>query len=81
MVDIEPAEVAARALAGSDPRGDAAVRLWLDLIARFSRDMALTFLATGGVYLAGGILPRLARLIDGPAFRAAFEDHPTIGAA
>lgn len=75
--DIGPAEVTALALAGSDPRATQAVRLWLDYLARFSRDMALAFLATGGVYLAGGILPRLARLIDGPAFRAAFEAHPT----
>lgn len=73
---LEPAEVAARALAGSDPLAGAAVQLWLDLLARFAGAMALTFLATGGVYLAGGILPQLRRLIDPVRFRAAFEDHP-----
>ena len=72
---IEPAEIAARALAGSDPVAVEAMRLWLSLMARFCGDMALSFMATGGVYLAGGILPRVRSLIDAPVFRAAFEDN------
>ena len=32
------------------------------------------FLATGGVYLAGGIFPRILNLLNEPEFRAAFEN-------
>ena len=58
------------------------VDLYVRLIARFAGDIAITFLATGGVTLAGGILPRIAPIIDHAAFRTAFEkkepvDHLT----
>jgi glucokinase len=49
------------------------IREFLRLLARFAGDMALTFGATGGVYLSGGILPRIAPLLDADAFRAAFD--------
>lgn len=44
------------------------------LAGRLAGDMALAFLARGGVTLAGGILPRIVDLLDERAFRAAFED-------
>ncbi len=75
--DCDPATVSTLALSGADHEARMAVRRWLDALAHFSRDMALTFLATGGVYLAGGILPQMCDLIDGDAFRASFETHPT----
>ncbi|MEJ1937836.1 glucokinase, partial [Nostoc sp. NIES-2111] len=49
------------------------IRQFLRLLARFAGDMALTFGSTGGVYLSGGILPRIAPLLDADAFRAAFD--------
>jgi len=70
-----PAEVVAAALGGEDELALRCVRIWLRLIARFAGDMALTFMASGGVTLAGGILPRLAGLIDADAFRAAFAHN------
>ncbi|QCI66831.1 glucokinase [Phreatobacter stygius] len=70
---IDQAAVVARALAGPEgPEGDS-VRLFWRLIGRFAGDLALIYAATGGVTLAGGILPRIAPLIDDKAFRAAFE--------
>ena len=58
-----------------DPRGDEAetVRMFWRLVARFSGDMALAFLARGGVTLSGGVLPRVVELLDDVAFRGAFE--------
>lgn len=55
--------------------GDAreSLRLLWRLTARFAGDMAVTFLARGGVTLAGGVLPRLVDLLNEPAFRAVFE--------
>jgi glucokinase len=43
------------------------------IVARFAGDMGVTFVATGGVTLAGGVLPRILDLIDEAAFRRAFE--------
>ena len=59
----------------ADPAGPEArtVALFLRLLAGFAGDMTLAFAATGGVWLGGGILPRLQPLIDPVAFRAAFE--------
>ncbi len=71
----DAAEIIRRALAGGDPVAATAVQTQLSLLARFAGDMALTFMATGGVFLAGGVLPRLAGLIDHRRFRAEFSDN------
>jgi glucokinase len=58
------------------PRGEEAAALehcWR-LVARFAGDLALAFLAKGGVTLAGGILPRIAEFCQPAEFRAAFEN-------
>ena len=55
------------------------VRLFWRLTARFAGDMAITFMADGGIVLAGGVLPRLASLIEPAAFRAAFERKAPVG--
>ena len=69
----EPQTVTAAALA--DPEGEAAtsLRLYWRIVARFAGDMAVTFVATGGLTLAGGVLPRVVRFLDEAAFRQAFE--------
>jgi glucokinase len=61
-----------RALAGEAEEIET-VRLFWRLVARLSGDLALTFLATGGVSLAGGILPRIVKLLDQADFRRTFE--------
>lgn len=53
---------------------DEALHLFARLLGRFAGDLALAFDATGGVFIAGGIAPRIAELLDGGAFRSAFED-------
>ena len=69
----EPQAVTAAALA--DPDGEAAtsLRLYWRIVARFAGDMAVTFVATGGVTLSGGVLPRVVDFLDEAAFRQAFE--------
>ncbi len=52
------------------------MQLYLDLLARFTGDMAVTFLPKGGVFIAGGIVPRLKPLLDPARFRMIFEAHP-----
>ena len=82
---LDPAETpAARigdaALKGSDPEAVAAVRTFLHILARYAGDVALIVKATGGVYLAGGVLQRLSSLIEPENFRQAFEDKAPFAA-
>jgi glucokinase len=71
--NVEPATVTAAATA--DPNGEeaASVRLYWHIVARFAGDMAVTFVATGGLTLSGGVLPRVVDFLDEAAFRQAFE--------
>jgi glucokinase len=69
----EAADVTARARAG-DPVAAETVRRFCTILGAVCGDFALAYGAVGGVYLAGGIAPRMmAELSDG-GFRAAFED-------
>src|SRR4051812_5195491 len=56
------------ALAGSSEEVET-VRFFWRFVARLSGDLALTFMATGGINLAGGILPRIVDLLDPVEFR------------
>ena len=54
----------------------AAVQTFVGLLGRFAGDVALTFKAIGGVYLAGGVALKIGDMLDPALFRAAFENHP-----
>lgn len=64
---------AAQITASDDPLCAETVEVFLALLGGFAGGVALTFGARGGVYLGGGVLPRLAPRIAGSAFRARFE--------
>lgn len=66
------ADCTGAALAG-DPIAEEAVELFLTYLGRVAGDLALLFLAKGGVYIAGGIVPRVATRLASSAFRDAFE--------
>lgn len=68
----QPAEISSAALAGSDPLASAALRLWLECYGAFAGDLAMHWLARGGVYLAGGIAAKLLPHIDSSPFSEAF---------
>jgi glucokinase len=72
---LRPRTIVGQALAG-DASAQATIRLFTRLLGRFAGDIALTFKATGGVYLGGGVVRRLGSLLDAGIFRAAFEGHP-----
>ncbi|WP_244633274.1 glucokinase [Methylobacterium radiotolerans] len=60
--------------ARSDPVAREAVHQFARLLGRFAGDMALMFSATGGVFLAGGIAPRIVDVLRGETFGHAFKD-------
>lgn len=69
----QPAEVVDRASRGDDVPAREALDLFLAGLATTAGNLALTLGAAGGVYLCGGILPRLDENLDAAAFRARFE--------
>jgi glucokinase len=72
---LVPARDAAAIAAAADtcPVAAETLDLFLDLLAGFAGDMALAWGARGGVFLAGGIVPRLAERIHVATFRSRFE--------
>jgi glucokinase len=65
---------------GEDRRAAEAIAWYLELLGRFAGSLALTVGATGGVYLAGGVLPRLAGQLPGSHFLAGFNDRGPLAA-
>ena len=70
---LPAADITARALAGSDQRCTEAVALFCSLLGSVAGNLALTLGARGGVYIGGGIVPRLGALFEASAFRERFE--------
>jgi glucokinase len=63
--------------AGSGPRSAlcaSAIELFASILGAEAGNLALKVLATGGVYIAGGIPPRILRALEGGTFLAAFRD-------
>ncbi|MEE4185855.1 MAG: glucokinase [Gammaproteobacteria bacterium] len=65
-------EVVGQWIAGETPSGRHTARVFAELLATVASDLALTFDARGGVYLGGGILPRLGAAFPVAAFTARF---------
>ena len=70
----EPAAISAAAMDGSDAVSVATLDLFCRVLGRVAGDLALTFLAHGGVHIGGGITQKIAPFVQASAFRAAFED-------
>jgi glucokinase len=70
---LVPNEVINRGLAKSDSVAAKALELFVGWLGAFAGDAALLCGARGGVYLGGGIAPRIAELLCTGAFRHAFE--------
>jgi glucokinase len=71
-VPIDPADITARAAAG-DARCRHVVELFCAIFGSVAGDMALALGAWDGVYLSGGLVPRLIADLHRPAFRERFE--------
>lgn len=69
-----PADITAAALDGSKPSCARAVQVFLSIMGSVAGDIALAHGATGGIFLGGGVLPRIAALIPASNFRERFVD-------
>ncbi|HEY8573816.1 glucokinase [Phenylobacterium sp.] len=57
-----------------DPLAEAALERFCAIMGSVAGDIALTFGARGGVYVSGGIGPKIADRLAASSFRARFED-------
>ena len=70
--DAQPADITAGAEAG-DALCVRAIELFCDVFGSVAGDMTLALGAWDGVYLSGGLVPRLLSELQRSAFRARFE--------
>lgn len=68
-----PEEIAMRAQSGACAISREVVTLFAGWLGAFAGDLALTFGARGGIYIAGGIVPQWGALFDEALFRERFE--------
>ena len=69
---LDPAEVGTRAL-GGDEQATATINMFFAFLGTVASDLAVTAGAFGGVYIAGGIVPRYLEQLAASDFRRRFE--------
>ena len=69
-----PEDVTQQGLSGENAQARETLELFATHLGRAAGDIALVFMAYGGVYLAGGITARIAPVLRGGRFRDAFLD-------
>lgn len=70
----DPAQVSARGLGADDALAREALEVFCAVLGAVAGDVALAFGARGGVFIGGGIAPRLLPLLRSGRFRERFED-------
>ncbi|MBV2191853.1 MAG: glucokinase, partial [Azonexus sp.] len=63
-----PETIGQAALDGNDPLASETLRLWLECYGAFAGDLAMHWLACGGIYLAGGLAAKLLPHVDTQPF-------------
>jgi glucokinase len=67
-------EITHRALEGGDPLCDETIEAFCAMLGTAAANLAVTQGAFGGIYIGGGIVPRLGNRFDQSTFRRRFED-------
>lgn len=67
------AEISKRGLAGTDPICEMSLALFCSVLGAVAGNLGLAILATGGIFVAGGIAPRILAYLQKGGFREAFE--------
>ena len=69
---FEPADISRRAISGEDPIAVEAVEIFCALLGTVAGNLALTAGTRGGVFIAGGIVPKMGEFFDHSQFRPRF---------
>lgn len=70
---LEAPEIVGRALSGSDRLCDQTLECFCSMLGTVAGNLALTLSALGGIYIGGGIVPRLGERFARSGFRQRFE--------
>lgn len=71
---LTPGQISEYAVSGECDDCYQALSLFCELMGRFAGNLALNMGTFGGVYIAGGIVPRFLEFLNASNFRMAFED-------
>jgi len=75
MKQGDPAAAISRAaLDGTDALAEKTLDLWIKVYGAEASNLALKAMATGGLFLAGGISPKILPKLQGPSFMQSFLD-------
>lgn len=66
------AEISRAALSGKDPLAEKALDIWIAVYGAEASNLGLKIMATGGLFLAGGITPKILPKLTGSSFMKAF---------
>jgi glucokinase len=76
---LDTAEIVKRALAGADPLCMEVIDCFCAMLGTIAANVAVTLGALGGMYIGGGIVPRLMEYFAASPFRARFESKGRFG--
>jgi|SRR5579863_131468 len=68
------ASISRAALSGANRLAEQALDLWISVYGAEAGNLALKAMATGGIFLSGGISPKILSKLAGPLFMQAFLD-------
>ena len=68
----QAAAISRAAVAGKSVLAEHALDLWISIYGAEAGNLALKLMATGGVFLGGGIAPKIVSKLSGPLFMQAF---------
>ena len=71
---MDEVAIAKAAESGEDDFCLEVINIFFSILGSAAGNLALTLGARGGVYLAGGIVPRYVNLLEKSSFRSRFED-------
>lgn len=72
-VPLTPADITERGVTAEDADCAETLAVFCSLLGSVASNLALTFGAHGGVYIGGGIVPRLGEYFHRSSFRSSFE--------
>jgi glucokinase len=70
---LDAPEISRRALAGECPLCDQVIEVFCGMLGTVAGNLAITLGAQGGIYIGGGIVPRLGERFANSSFRDRFE--------
>jgi glucokinase len=73
-LSLSTAAIVERALGGGDALSREALDCFSGMLGTVAANLAVTLGATGGIFLGGGVVPRLGGYFAGSPFRARFEN-------